>query len=34
MSVKFGIFDHLERRRDVSLDQQYRDRLEWVTQAE
>ena len=34
MGMKFGIFDHLERRRDVSLDQQYRDRLEWVAQAE
>ena len=34
MGIKFGIFDHLERRRDVPLDQQYRDRLEWVAQAE
>lgn len=34
MGVKFGIFDHLERRRDVPLDHQYRDRLEWVVQAE
>jgi alkanesulfonate monooxygenase SsuD/methylene tetrahydromethanopterin reductase-like flavin-dependent oxidoreductase (luciferase family) len=34
MGVKFGIFDHLERRRDVPLDHQYRDRLEWVAQAE
>jgi alkanesulfonate monooxygenase SsuD/methylene tetrahydromethanopterin reductase-like flavin-dependent oxidoreductase (luciferase family) len=34
MGIKFGIFDHIERRRDVPLDQQYRDRLEWVGQAE
>jgi hypothetical protein len=31
--MKFGIFDHIERRRAVPLDQQYRDRLEWVAQA-
>jgi alkanesulfonate monooxygenase SsuD/methylene tetrahydromethanopterin reductase-like flavin-dependent oxidoreductase (luciferase family) len=34
MAMKFGIFDHLERRRDVPLDQQYRDRLDFVAQAE
>jgi alkanesulfonate monooxygenase SsuD/methylene tetrahydromethanopterin reductase-like flavin-dependent oxidoreductase (luciferase family) len=32
--MKFGIFDHLERRRDVPLDQQYRERLELVAQAD
>ena len=32
--MKFGIFDHLERRRDVPLDQQYRERLELVRQAD
>jgi alkanesulfonate monooxygenase SsuD/methylene tetrahydromethanopterin reductase-like flavin-dependent oxidoreductase (luciferase family) len=32
--MKFGIFDHLERRRDVPLDQQYRDRLALVAQAD
>ena len=32
--MKFGIFDHLERRRDVPLDQQYRDRLDLVAQAD
>jgi hypothetical protein len=34
MGVKFGIFDYIERRRDMPLDHQYRDRLEWVAQAE
>lgn len=32
--MKFGIFDHLERRRDVPLDQQYRERLQLVAQAD
>jgi alkanesulfonate monooxygenase SsuD/methylene tetrahydromethanopterin reductase-like flavin-dependent oxidoreductase (luciferase family) len=34
MDLRFGIFDHLKRRRDVPLDQQYRERLELVTQAD
>jgi alkanesulfonate monooxygenase SsuD/methylene tetrahydromethanopterin reductase-like flavin-dependent oxidoreductase (luciferase family) len=34
MGMKFGIFDHIERRRDVLLDRPYRDRLDWVAQAE
>ena len=29
MALKFGIFDHLERLRDIPIDQQYRDRLNW-----
>ena len=32
--MKFGIFDHVERRDDVSLDQQYPDRLELLEQAD
>ena len=32
--MKFGIFDHLERRRDVGLAQQYQERLILVTQAD
>ena len=32
--MKFGIFDHVERRDDVSLDQQYSDRLELLFQAD
>jgi alkanesulfonate monooxygenase SsuD/methylene tetrahydromethanopterin reductase-like flavin-dependent oxidoreductase (luciferase family) len=32
--MKFGIFDHIERLPDVPIDQQYRDRLELVAQAE
>ncbi len=28
--MKIGIFDHLERRRDVPLDQKYQDRLDLV----
>lgn len=32
--MKFGIFDHVERRRDVPLDQQYRDRLDLLAQAD
>jgi alkanesulfonate monooxygenase SsuD/methylene tetrahydromethanopterin reductase-like flavin-dependent oxidoreductase (luciferase family) len=34
MDLRFGIFDHLERRRDVPLEQQYRERLELVAQAD
>ncbi len=34
MQLKFGIFDHLERLPNVPLDQQYRDRLEWVAKAD
>ncbi len=34
MGLQFGIFDHLERRRDVPLEQQYRERLELVAQAD
>ena len=32
--MKFGIFDHLERRQDVPIEQQYRDRLDLVSQAD
>ncbi len=32
--MKFGIFDHVERRRDVPLDQQYRERLDLLAQAD
>ena len=32
--MKFGIFDHIERRRDVPTDQQYRERLELIAQAD
>ena len=32
--MKFGIFDHLERRRDVGLAQQYQERLKLVAQAD
>ena len=32
--MKFGIFDHVERRDDVSLDRQYADRLKLVAQAD
>ena len=32
--MKFGIFDHVERLRDVPLDQQYSDRLELLAQAD
>ncbi len=32
--MKFGIFDHVERLPDVSLDRQYADRLELVAQAD
>jgi alkanesulfonate monooxygenase SsuD/methylene tetrahydromethanopterin reductase-like flavin-dependent oxidoreductase (luciferase family) len=34
MTLRFGIFDHLERRRDVPLEEQYRERLELVAQAD
>ena len=32
--MKFGIFDHVERRDDVPLDRQYADRLKLVAQAD
>lgn len=32
--MKFGIFDHIERRRDVPTDQQYRERLDLIAQAD
>lgn len=32
--MKFGIFDHVERRRGVPLDQQYSERLELLAQAD
>jgi alkanesulfonate monooxygenase SsuD/methylene tetrahydromethanopterin reductase-like flavin-dependent oxidoreductase (luciferase family) len=32
--MKFGIFDHVERRTDVPLDQQYSERLELLAQAD
>ena len=32
--MKFGIFDHVERRTDVPLNQQFSDRLELVAQAD
>ena len=32
--MKFGIFDHVEQRRDVPLDQQYRERLDLLMQAD
>lgn len=34
MTLDFGIFDHQERRRDVPLDQQYRERLDLVAEAD
>jgi alkanesulfonate monooxygenase SsuD/methylene tetrahydromethanopterin reductase-like flavin-dependent oxidoreductase (luciferase family) len=34
MDLKFGIFDHFERPRDVALDQAYEDRLRLVTRAD
>jgi alkanesulfonate monooxygenase SsuD/methylene tetrahydromethanopterin reductase-like flavin-dependent oxidoreductase (luciferase family) len=34
MALAFGIFDHVERRRDVPLDQQYRERLALVAEAD
>lgn len=32
--MDFGIFDHMERRRDVPLDQQYRERLQLLAEAD
>lgn len=32
--MKFGIFDHVEQRRDVPLDRQYSDRIELLMQAD
>ena len=32
--MKFGIFDHVEQRRDVPLDQQYHERLDLLMQAD
>ncbi len=32
--MKFGIFDHVEQRRDVPLEQQYLDRIELLVQAD
>ena len=34
MPLRFGIFDHQERRSDVPLDQQYEERLELVAEAD
>jgi hypothetical protein len=34
MPIEFGIFDHIERIPGVSLQQLYRDRLEFVQLAE
>src|ERR1051325_779436 len=34
MPLQFGIFDHLERRPDVSHDQQYDERLELLARAD
>jgi len=34
MGIQFGIFDHLERRRDVALDQQYEERLALLARAD
>jgi alkanesulfonate monooxygenase SsuD/methylene tetrahydromethanopterin reductase-like flavin-dependent oxidoreductase (luciferase family) len=34
MAIDFGIFDHMEKRRDVALDGQYRERLELVSEAD
>lgn len=34
MTLQFGIFDHLERRQDVPLDQQYEERLELLARAD
>jgi alkanesulfonate monooxygenase SsuD/methylene tetrahydromethanopterin reductase-like flavin-dependent oxidoreductase (luciferase family) len=34
MVLRFGIFDHQERRRDVPLDQQYEERLQLVAEAD
>ena len=32
--MKFGLFDHIDRNRDMPLDQQYRDRLEFLAAAD
>ena len=34
MVPQFGIFDHLERRPEISLDQQYEERLELLARAD
>jgi alkanesulfonate monooxygenase SsuD/methylene tetrahydromethanopterin reductase-like flavin-dependent oxidoreductase (luciferase family) len=34
VTLDFGIFDHQERQRDIPLDQQYRERLELVAEAD
>lgn len=34
MALKFGIFDHIERRRDVALDRQYAERLDLIAEAD
>lgn len=34
MSLRFGIFDHMERRADVPLDRQYDERLDLLAQAD
>ncbi|MGH7932261.1 MAG: LLM class flavin-dependent oxidoreductase, partial [Candidatus Binataceae bacterium] len=34
MSLKFGIFDHLERQRGISLQQQYDERLKLMARAD
>jgi alkanesulfonate monooxygenase SsuD/methylene tetrahydromethanopterin reductase-like flavin-dependent oxidoreductase (luciferase family) len=34
VSIEFGIFDHLERRDDVALDQQYDERLALLSRAD
>lgn len=34
MTMKFGIFDHLERRHDCDLTQQYEERLQLMAQAD
>ncbi len=34
MTLAFGIFDHQERRPDVALDQQYRERLDLLAEAD
>ncbi|HCH07738.1 MAG TPA: LLM class flavin-dependent oxidoreductase, partial [Dehalococcoidia bacterium] len=32
--MKFGIFDHVERLRNIPLDQQYSERLDLLAQAD
>jgi alkanesulfonate monooxygenase SsuD/methylene tetrahydromethanopterin reductase-like flavin-dependent oxidoreductase (luciferase family) len=34
VTLDFGIFDHQERRREIPLDQQYRERLDLVAEAD